>query len=58
VRADAFLQLFAERRTLGRSEVDLFTHERFAVTPTTFAQFAHRHVVEFTGTAPIRVTPI
>jgi len=55
-RADAFLQLFAERKRLGRSSVDLSTHERFAVEPTTFRVFATRHANVFRGQTAYAVT--
>ncbi|MET8146054.1 SDR family oxidoreductase [Sphaerisporangium sp. NPDC005288] len=56
-RVTAFGQLFAERRRLGRSTVDLGTHERFGVEPTTFAKFARRHAGVFRGEAQYAVTP-
>ncbi|MFB4299636.1 SDR family oxidoreductase [Actinomadura sp. NTSP31] len=56
-RATAFVQLFQERRRLGRSSVDLSTHERFGVEPTTFARFARRHADVFRGDADYTVTP-
>jgi uncharacterized protein YbjT (DUF2867 family) len=55
-RADAFLQLFAERKRLGRSSVDLRTHELFAVAPTTFRAFAARHADVFRGLTAYAVT--
>jgi uncharacterized protein YbjT (DUF2867 family) len=56
-RASAFTQLFAERKRLGRSTVDLSTHRRFGIKPTTFAQFARRNADVFRGDAEYRVTP-
>jgi uncharacterized protein YbjT (DUF2867 family) len=51
--ADAMDELFAERRTgAEESRVDLSTHERFGVRPTTFAEFARRHAARFRGEAP------
>lgn len=57
-RAGAFRQLFEERSRLGRSSVDLTTHERFGIAPTTFAQFARRNADIFRGTADYAVTPV
>jgi uncharacterized protein YbjT (DUF2867 family) len=57
-RASAFAQLFEERRRLGRSSVDLSTHRRFDVEPTTFAQFARRYADVFRGDASYLVTPV
>jgi uncharacterized protein YbjT (DUF2867 family) len=56
-RASAFAQLFEERRTLGHSTVDLSTHLRFGIEPTTFAQFARRNADIFRGDAQYSVTP-
>jgi uncharacterized protein YbjT (DUF2867 family) len=56
-RASAFTQLFEERRRLGRSTVDLTTHRRFGIEPTTFAQFARRNADIFRGDAQYSVTP-
>jgi len=56
-RAEAFGQLFDERRRLGRSTVDLSTHQRFGITPTTFAQFARRNAPIFRGEAEYLLTP-
>ncbi|MFI6787878.1 SDR family oxidoreductase [Nonomuraea sp. NPDC050383] len=56
-RAGAFAQLFQERSRLGRSSVDLTTHERFGVEPTTFAQFARRYADVFRGATDYAVTP-
>jgi uncharacterized protein YbjT (DUF2867 family) len=56
-RAEAFGQLFDERRRLGRSTVDLSTHRRFGITPTTFAQFARRNAPIFRGEAEYLLTP-
>jgi uncharacterized protein YbjT (DUF2867 family) len=56
-RAEAFVQLFDERRRLGRSTVDLSTHRHFGITPTTFAEFARRHSPIFRGEAEYHLTP-
>jgi uncharacterized protein YbjT (DUF2867 family) len=56
-RADAFLQLFEQRRRLGESRVDLTTHEALGVTPTTFADFAGRTAAVFRGEAAYAETP-
>ena len=56
-RASAFAQLFEERRKLGRSTVDLSTHRRFGVEPTSFAQFARRYAGIFRGDDQYSVTP-
>jgi uncharacterized protein YbjT (DUF2867 family) len=56
-RASAFAQLFEERSRLGRSTVDLGTHRRFGVEPTTFARFARRYADIFRGDASYAVTP-
>lgn len=56
-RAEAFVQLFDERRRLGRSNVDLSTHQRFGITPTTFAHFARRNAPIFRGEAEYHLTP-
>ncbi|SDJ95844.1 Uncharacterized conserved protein YbjT, contains NAD(P)-binding and DUF2867 domains [Nonomuraea jiangxiensis] len=56
-RASAFAQLFQERSRLGRSTVDLSTHERFGIEPTTFAEFARRYADVFRGVSPYTVTP-
>ncbi|KAB2384868.1 SDR family oxidoreductase [Actinomadura montaniterrae] len=56
-RAAAFAQLFEERRSLGTSTVDLSTHRRFGIEPTSFAQFARRNADVFRGDAPYTVTP-
>ncbi|HVV13815.1 SDR family oxidoreductase, partial [Amycolatopsis sp.] len=51
--ADAMDELFAERRAgSDESRVDLSTHERFGVRPTTFAEFAQRHAGVFRGEQP------
>ena len=57
-RADAFLQLFEERRTLGESKVYLGMHEALGIQPTTFAEFARRHAAVFRGEAAFAVTAI
>lgn len=56
-RAAAFLQLFLERKRRGRSQVDLSTHERFGVSPTTFREFAVHHRDVFKGEAAYATTP-
>lgn len=56
-RAAAFRQLFAERHRLGRSRVQLGTHERFGVEPTTFEQFARRHADILRGAGAFVATP-
>jgi uncharacterized protein YbjT (DUF2867 family) len=58
VRADAFVQLFNERRNLGISDVYLATHEKFGVEPTDFARFAHRNAAVFSDDAGYAVTPV
>ena len=51
--ADAMDELFAERRAgAEESRVDLGTHEKFGVRPTTFAEFARRNAAVFRGEAP------
>lgn len=57
-RAAAFVQLFDERRRLGRSEVYLGTHEAFDIQPTTFAEFARRHAAVFRGVTPFAITAV
>lgn len=47
VRADAFSQLFAERRTHPKSRVNLAAHQRFGIAPTTFSVFAARNAAAF-----------
>jgi uncharacterized protein YbjT (DUF2867 family) len=56
-RADAFLQLFAERRRLRESRVDVTTHEEFGLTPTTFVEFARRTARVFRGESEFMLTP-
>lgn len=56
-RAEAFLQLFLERKRHGRSTVVLDTHERFGIRPTPFREFAARHADIFRGGATYAVTP-
>jgi uncharacterized protein YbjT (DUF2867 family) len=56
-RANAFAQLFQERSRLGRSTVDLTTHEHFGMEPTTFAEFARRNADIFRGATGYTVTP-
>lgn len=57
VRADAFIQLFNERRALAYSDVHLATHKKFGIEATTFAQFALRHAAVFRGDTAYSVTP-
>jgi uncharacterized protein YbjT (DUF2867 family) len=57
VRADAFTQLFNERRELAHSDVYLATHEKFGIEPTTFAQFALNHAGVFRGDTAYSLTP-
>jgi uncharacterized protein YbjT (DUF2867 family) len=57
VRADAFIQLFSERRELAYSDVHLATHKKFGIEPTTFAQFALRHADVFRGDTAYSLTP-
>ncbi|MBO0875846.1 MAG: SDR family oxidoreductase [Pseudonocardia sp.] len=50
--ADAMDELFAERRkNLDESRVDLSTHARFGVSPTTLFAFARRHAAVLRGEA-------
>jgi uncharacterized protein YbjT (DUF2867 family) len=49
-RAEAFSELFAERRKRPLSRVSLDTHEHFGIRPTTFAEFAGQHAALFRGT--------
>jgi uncharacterized protein YbjT (DUF2867 family) len=58
VRADAFIQLFNERRVLAHSDVHLATHETFGIEPTTFARFALKHAAVFRGDAAYSLTPV
>lgn len=44
---DLLDELFSERARCLKSHVDLSTHEKFGVEPTSFAQFARRHAAEF-----------
>ncbi|WP_159847556.1 NAD(P)H-binding protein [Nocardia sp. CY41] len=48
-RADAFVELFDERRKLGTAKVNVATHRRFGIEPTTFHEFAARHAAVFRG---------
>jgi uncharacterized protein YbjT (DUF2867 family) len=48
-RADAFVELWSERRKCSESRVDLSTHMAFGVQPTTFAEFARRNAAVFRG---------
>lgn len=57
-RAEAFLQLFLERKRHGRSTVVLDTHQRFGIPPTTFREFAARHAEVFKGNAEYTRTPV
>jgi len=50
--ADALDEQTAERVRRPQSRVDLSTHERFGVRPTTFADFANRHSAEFRAKSP------
>lgn len=56
-RADAFVQLFGERKRLGTAAVNLSTHQRFGVEPTTFAQFAACNADVFRGERGYLATP-
>jgi len=47
---DALDEQAAERRRHPESRVDVGTHKLFGVEPTTFAEFARRHVGAFRGT--------
>jgi uncharacterized protein YbjT (DUF2867 family) len=50
--ADAMDELFAERRrNLDESRVELGTHARFGVSPTTLFAFARRHAAVLRGEA-------
>lgn len=51
-RADALGELFAERRRHPDSRIDLSTHEKFGITPTSFADFAVRNAAVFRGETP------
>jgi uncharacterized protein YbjT (DUF2867 family) len=44
---DLLDELFSERARCVKSYVDVSTHERFGVEPTSFAQFARQHAAEF-----------
>jgi uncharacterized protein YbjT (DUF2867 family) len=57
-RADAFGQLFAERRRHGAARVDLSSHRTFDVAPTTFAAFAAREAAAFRAEANHARTPV
>jgi len=46
---DALAEQAAERLRHPRSLVDLSTHERYGVAPTTFSQFARKHRAVFSG---------
>jgi uncharacterized protein YbjT (DUF2867 family) len=47
---DAMYELFSQRRKgSDESRVDLSTHQSFDVSPTKFAEFAHRHAGVFRG---------
>jgi uncharacterized protein YbjT (DUF2867 family) len=48
---DALAEQAAERLRHPRSQVELSTHQRYSVTPTTFAQFARKHRAAFGGSA-------
>jgi uncharacterized protein YbjT (DUF2867 family) len=47
--ADAMDELFSERRKGSESTVDLSTHEKLGVRPTTFEDFARRNAAIFRG---------
>jgi uncharacterized protein YbjT (DUF2867 family) len=47
--ADALDEQTAERLKCPRSKVDLGTHQKLGVRPTTFAEFANRHSAVFRG---------
>jgi uncharacterized protein YbjT (DUF2867 family) len=48
--ADAMQELFSQRRKgADESRVNLSTHQKFDVRPTTFAEFARRHAGVFRG---------
>ena len=47
--ADALDEQLSERLRCPQSTVSLSTHKAFSVRPTTFAEFAHRHLVAFRG---------
>jgi uncharacterized protein YbjT (DUF2867 family) len=44
---DLLDELFSERARCLKSYVDLSTHAKFGVEPTSFAEFARRHAAEF-----------
>ncbi|WP_405488381.1 NAD(P)H-binding protein [Nocardia sp. NBC_00511] len=46
---DLLDELYAGRAGSPRSRVDLSTHERYGVAPTTFAEFARRNASAFAG---------
>lgn len=48
-RADAFVELWGERRKWDESSVDLGAHEILGVCPTPFAEFARRNAAVFRG---------
>ena len=48
---DALIEQALERLRHPQSRVELATHKSFGVKPTTFAEFARRHVAIFSGTA-------
>jgi len=48
---DALMEQASERLRHPESRVELATHKLFATKPTTFAEFAKRHVAVFAGTA-------
>lgn len=56
-RANAFVQLWAERKRCGVSKVYLGTHEWFGVKPTSFLEFARENAAGFRGEADILMTP-
>jgi uncharacterized protein YbjT (DUF2867 family) len=57
VRANAFAQLWSERKRCGVSRVYLGTHEWFGIEPTTFLDFAREYASSFCGQADVVMTP-
>jgi uncharacterized protein YbjT (DUF2867 family) len=51
-RVDTVIDVLAERRKCAESTVDLSTHQRFGVHPTTFAEFARRNATVLRGESP------
>jgi uncharacterized protein YbjT (DUF2867 family) len=56
-RANAFAQLWAERKRCGVSKVYLGTHQWFGVRPATFTEFARENAAGFLGETDILMTP-